>query len=283
MRRTFHAICPMAWAFAAVSLMFIKKLCGDAMRTLFILLLIATTAFGQCKPYDNFFDDSERGWFYSELCEVEDNKTDNFTILPTKVTIPWEMLDQIDPDDTQKIEGQSRKIAMMYPDDYNMIEYKRIISWMTKKSDAYSRADTRIKTLYPDTVDFALNVPTNLWAKDQQMMNNSKLQDETLNKYTDKVGLIVFATETCPYCKEQTAIMDMLKNDYGYEYTYLYISEAPNTAAEFKVQTVPDIFMVADLDGEAVWQRISTGLTSYTDLKQALLLGLGGIYESTIY
>jgi thiol-disulfide isomerase/thioredoxin len=250
-------------------------------RILIFVLIAGSSSYAVCKPYnDDFFSETNRGWFFYEICETKkDNATkdnETYSFIPETVTIPWNVLDKIDPDDIQAIETKNRKIALMYPTDGNLIEYKRLIAWMTNKSTVYSRADTRVRTLYPETSDYAMSIPTNIWAKDQQRVNTRQLRADTLKKYVDKVGVIVFATEECPYCREQKSIMDMLSQEYGYTYDYLYISNVPNTAIEFNVTTVPDIFMIYknEVNGEAVWQRISTGLTSYPDLIKGILRGL---------
>jgi conjugal transfer pilus assembly protein TraF len=246
---------------------------------LLLILLSAVTAFAGCKPYDEFYRDAERGWFWYEICpeDATDNDTEEtpkYRYIPQKVYIPWEELDKIDPDDINKIETENRKIAMMYPDDYNLIEYKNLIAWITNKSTVYSRADTAVRTKYPETVEFALNKPTNTWAQDIASLENKRLTKETLGKYVETIGLVVFATETCPYCAKQQNIMEMFKRDYEIEYRYAYISESPEIAAQFGINTVPDIFILAEIEGKPVWQRISTGLTSYDELEKAVFLGL---------
>jgi glutaredoxin len=244
-----------------------------------LLFTLSAVAYAACKPYEAFYKDSDRGWYFYEICPEEiDNTTEaekpKYRYIPQKVTIPWDELDKIDPDDISQIEIESRKISMMYPDDYNLIQYKTLVAWMTNKSDAYSRADTAVRAQNPNTVEYALNKPTNLWMEDILSIEKKKQTEETLKNYVDTVGLVVFATETCPYCARQKPIMEMLKEEHNIDYRYAYISESPEIAAQFNVSTVPDIFILAQIEGKPVWQRISTGLTSYPDLKQALFLGL---------
>jgi glutaredoxin len=250
-----------------------------------IVFIFCLSAYAECKPYDRFYSDAERGWFYYEICPEDevDNATEDekpkYRYVPQKTSIPWDELDKIDPDDIAQIEIDNRKVVMMYPNENNLVDYKNLISWMTNKSTEYSRADTAVTAQHPETVEYALNQPTNTWMRDISLIEKERLTNETLDKYVETVGLVVFATETCPYCAKQKAIMEMLKEEHDIDYRYAYISESPEIAARFNISTVPDIFILAEIGDEPVWQRISTGLTSYPDLLQAVFLGLSSLGE----
>lgn len=257
-------------------------------RHIFVLVFMPALVFADstCKPFESFYKDSHRGWFYREEC-VQDNQTapekatantprQDYRIMPDTVEIPWGLLNKIDPSDiAEKIEPEARKISMVNPSEHNVTEYSKLVAFIVERSSAWSSATQYATTTNPaGTFPYMASMPTNIWARDAMATAKATRKSNILAEYSDKAGFMVISSPTCPYCTEQVEIMEYFKNDYGWNYMMADINEAPELAGALDIRTIPDIFIVVDRNGEAVWQRIATGLTTQSELESAVIYGL---------
>ncbi|MDR0453837.1 MAG: conjugal transfer protein TraF [Deferribacteraceae bacterium] len=87
----------------------------------------------------------------------------------------------------------------------------------------------------------------------------------TLKANKSEYGLIYFYSTTCAYCVQQTPLIQMFQERYGWEIEAVDINEKPNVAASFQVEITPTIKMV---DRNRNVFPISNGVITLPDMEE---------------
>jgi conjugal transfer pilus assembly protein TraF len=240
-----------------------------------------------CRPTsDYYYGDRERGWFYSEspCVQVDQNATQSkssagvlkkkYKLIPKKVEIPWDIIDEIDPEEIAKMERDSQKIAIMYPTDHNVKEHRLLQRYVVKKSVAYAKSGDRLGRSDTELAAWRSEVPNSAFKRDVKSRELHKKSEDVLWDYSQKAGLVVITQPNCVYCEKQIPILNMLKQETGFTYKEVDMTQAPAIVTKLGVARTPDIFLVFNKNGKAKWQRVASGLNSLDEMKQAVLMGL---------
>jgi len=244
------------------------------MRGLISLCLLTGIVWGMCQDSGDFFNERERGWFWKEVCvekEKEDKKEEK---PPTKVVVPWHKLDEMSPDEVKELVEKAKSIAIMHPTYENVREYKKLLLWIAQKAKEYAKVDYLVSMTDPEIASWLADRPHTPYARKAHLKVKKQRIEEILKRYKDKAGLVVFKKEGCPYCERQKPIVKLFQERYGWEVKWVDVSEFPNTATKLQVRAVPDIFLVLNRDGKAMWQRIGTGLQTLGRLTEGVIWGL---------
>lgn len=272
-------------------------------RTLPSLLLasvLVSTLYGAidsdgCRSVkDYYYGERERGWFWNEApCtprpkdenktaskkNESDDKYSKYKLIPKKVDIPWEIIDQIDPEQIAEMERTAQKTALMYPTDHNVKEHRMLQRFAVKKSIAYAKAGDQLGRADRDLAEWRSDVPTSSIARTVSAQKKYSDMGEILRNYSEKAGLVVVTQQGCGYCEKQIPILDTLKMETGFTYKNVDISQIPVAAQRLGVANTPDIFLVLNKGGKAEWRRVASGLNTLSELKQSIVLGLYGLGE----
>lgn len=230
------------------------------------------------------------GWFwYQQDCEPkeeiekeeEEEKKEEWKILPEKANIPFDILDKIDPDEiAKKIEPEARKVSIMYPTEENIMAYRKLVNWIASKASNYAFIDEQVRVSNPNlmpNLEFSRNSPFKenfVNAKVKEMNNN------TLLKYKNNAGLVIYVSENCSFCQQQKPIIKWFQEKYEWNILYKELSQSPKDILNFNISVTPDIFIVLKNNkGEVKYQRIATGLTVLSDLEKMALRGLAYLGE----
>ena len=255
------------------------------MKRLISFLLLTSLGFAVCSPTKNFFHERERGWFWKEVCKEEtqeehkEEKKEEPLKLGTEVKIPWDKIETMHPDEIRKIQKEAQAIAIMHPTYENVKEYKKLMMWISEKSREYAKMDYLVSKTESQISSYLAERPSAPWARRAYFKTKFKNMEEIIAKYKDKAGLVIFETATCPYCKRQKPIIKRFTEKYGWEVKWVEITERPVAARRLQVNTVPDIFLVLNREGKAVWQRIATGLQTLSSLEKQIIWGLYNLKE----
>lgn len=253
--------------------------------------LLAYSVKDGCRPSsDNYYADRERGWFWSESpCVKQETNSSSqnntgtpkkqYKLIPKVVQIPWEIIDQIDPEQIAEMERESQKIALMYPTDRNVKEHRLLQKYVVKKSVAYAKTGDRLGRSDTELATWRAEMPNAAFKRDVKTRESYKKSEDVLQSYAQKAGLVVITKQGCGYCERQIPILNMLKEETGFTYKEVDMSEAPTAVMNLGVATTPDIFLVLNQGGKARWQRVASGLNSLGEIKQAILVGLKTLGE----
>jgi len=249
-----------------------------------LLTFGVTLGANQCDIDDNFLKDRESGWFWGEVCIDEPSYEENssvkqqYAFLPKKVEIPWEILDKIDPDDIAELENISKKIAILYPTQENIKEYKLLQKWISDKSFAFMSANMLVAKSDTDISKWVAQTPVgSRLALTQARIDRKKGIEKSIKQYKDSVAIVVMSDKNCPYCQEQIPILREFQELYGIKYIVKEIDVIPNAVRKLGVSALPDMFLVFNENNKPVFQRLASGLQPLSTLEIAFLMALDAI------
>lgn len=252
-----------------------------------LLLLIGLAFSGQvCRPHKNFYEDRERGWFWKEVC-VEEKKEEKkeqkpketakqeekpkYRFLPTRVQIPWDIIDRLSPEDIQKIEQEARHIALMYPTRENILEHMRLIRWIREKSVKYAKLSEYY--MRQDPV-LAYDKPTAVPMKDALLVYRERERKKVLDRFADRMGLVVVMRQDCFECPGMQQVLELAKKEWKWDYRIVYAETHPNLVQRLGTQNYPDIFLVVNEKGYPRFIRIGSGYMTLNQLEDSLFMTL---------
>lgn len=260
--------------------------------TFFLLMAIfAALLQGECKQPKQFWQDRERGWFYKDYCEpVQDANTtkpaNQSKSEPTKlkhlskqVSIPWNKLDDMHPDDLKALNDEATNIAFMYPTKENLKSFRMYQKWYTDKADRFAKLAGYERRSDPELASWAAEVPTSGIARGVEISEGLREKAQIINSFANVAGIVVVTQQGCGYCERQMPLLEKLKQETGMSYKEVDKDNRPMVAAKLGVATTPDIFLVVTRNGQPKWQRIGSGLLTFNELKQAVLFGLYALGE----
>lgn len=261
--------------------------------TLLVSLFVSVNAYSSnCVEPDKGFRNNApgRGWFWGQqVCEpVKDNETvaaremdkeeqqkEEWKILPKTANIPWEILDTLDPDEiSQKIEPEAKKVAVMYPTEENILNYRKLSNWIFDKAKTFTTADTQVRVENPNIVEAAITGPTSRVRRTINYLYKEENQQEVLKLYADRAKLVVYTRDNCKYCIAQRPLLQRFNQVFGWEIMERRLEDNPEEMIMLNIEYTPDIFIILNTHQGVKYQRIATGLTQYTDLVQAAINGL---------
>lgn len=277
-------------------------MCNIRLLILLVLLSYSSTVYANivCVEPDKGFRNNAagRGWFWGQqVCKPKDNETeqviqnepkeDNKTewkILPKTANIPWDILDQLDPDEiANKIEPEAKKVAIVYPTDENIMAYRKLSRWMVSKAKAYTARDVQVKTENPMLVPEALIAPTSEYKTREVIFQQNRAKEKILADYKESAKIVVYSRSGCSFCSAQRPILEAFASEYGWEIIERDINKNYTEAVRFNVEVTPDMFLLYNSPNGIQYQRIATGLTSLPDLVLAVINGFKYLGEDVDY
>jgi len=262
-------------------------------RAAALLLLLSAAVVAEvrevCPKLKPFYSDAGRGWYWGEECvTVEDSNETNATAppqsrryrhIPKRVSIPWREIDRIDPRDIAKIEEEARSIAIAYPTDENVAEWKRLTKYIYEKAFRFTTAQSAVTRTDTELARWASEVPVTEYAISAYRSSASRKKKELIERYRERAGLVVIVQKGCDYCVRQMPILEMFREETGMHYKIVDMHALPTAVAKLGVSRTPDIFLVLKKDGRAMWQRIASGLNTKKELEDAVVFGLYALRE----
>ncbi len=242
---------------------------------------------GEIGSYWNNTNGSGWFWYQKECIKEESNSENNiekkeeFKTLPKKAKIPWDILDNLDPDEiAQKIEPEARKVSIMYPTEENITAYRQLVNWIANKAIVYTNKDEQIRTTNPTLMPDLEYFRESPYKEKFVIAKINEISKNTLLKYKNNAGLVIYVSQSCSFCEQQKPIINWFQEKYGWNILYKEISHSPSDILRFNINITPDIFIVLkNKNGEVKYQRIATGLTVLSDLEKFALKGLSYLGE----
>jgi len=246
---------------------------------LLLLLLVGVVFAQECKPAKNFYEDSQRGWFWKEYCppkeekkEVKkEEKKEEYKLAPLEVKIPWHILDRLHPDEIQKIEKEARAIAIMYPTRHNVLEHMKLTRWIRDRSVKYARLADYYMRQDPN---LSYDIPTALPMTDALIVYRQRERKKVFEKYAKTMGLLVVENEGCFECPGFRLVLEDFKKRYGWDYLVVQAERHPNLVARLGSSNFPDIFLVINEKGYPKHFRVGSGYKVFSQLEDAIILTL---------
>lgn len=196
--------------------------------------------------------------------------------IPTTTDVPWPILDKLHPDEIVALETQTKNIAVMYPSNENILEYKKLQHFISNKALGFTDSNYLITKKDPEISNWASS--TSMKSRIEittKRETETKEQISVIQKHKDKMIILVATLPTCPYCEKQIPLLQKFKNDYDVEYKEIDISKNKEFGIKYQVQKTPDLFLLyKNNNGEPQMTRFGNGLHTIQDLRSGVLAGL---------
>lgn len=186
--------------------------------------------------------------------------------------VPWAHVMTMHPDDFQKLMEEQLKHAVQDPSDQKRVDdYVALQMVAINRAEQFQQAWARTLTRYPALDPTAQRPPTRVASQVALHIKMEGMQ-RVIVEMREKMGILVFTRPDCPFCLQQAEIMETFAQKWGWEHVQaIDITRYPFLSDEYGVSLVPDIFLVANLDGEVQRRRLRAGLTTVSELEAGLM------------
>jgi len=255
-------------------------------------------------PYhgdESFYKGSDWGWFYGENCRWIEGKilTSKRQIQKKekkhqKESIPWDRLTDdkylstLTANQFKQLYEKVRQIAVMDPAKEHIHAYVHMTDFMRRKALIFAHAVSDFILENP-VYDMQKETGTTSWAYRFSFKVRQRERDAFLKNLKDRAGLYFFVSANCPYCKEQSKIINWFIADY--EWNVISVASdfcaqeypdcmvAPELFEVFNVQYTPSIYLIYRQKDKPLIFPVANGLTDYGTLKARIYYYLKKIKE----
>lgn len=274
-----------------------------AVSTLCIVLtcqlsLAAETNDTACRPVrDQFYSDRERGWYFKEYCipkkpeepKKKVAKEPKHAEKPDRPEINWariqdpKYLDKLTAEEFRKLFEQAKEEVVYNPSKGKMLAYLKMQDYMREKSLTFSYVWRDVLLENPE-LDQTVKNPGSNYGAIAKTKIESKEKKALLTEMADTVGLFFFVAGDCPYCHEQTNIVNMLMADYGLTvrtvsqdychnvFTNCSVDSGGALFSTFGIKATPTLLAVfKGQDDKPVFQPVATGIVTLDDIVTRLV------------
>lgn len=236
----------------------------------------------KCDDSTEYYVDSERGWYFREVCKEipKDNESSekSFIALQKDFKIPWDKLDEMDPSEIDQLHNIALKIAVQNPDDpEKVIEHKKLLKWIVTRAIDYQTTHDQVVRTNTELSKWASARPTSSIGRKELILKKRLLREKYLEDYRNQAGLAIITQPRCSACKAQKPILKRFSERTGWSYAEFNIYSIPASVKKLGVSTTPDIFLIFNDNGKALWQRIASGMQTELQIEEAIMFGLNNL------
>ncbi len=179
-----------------------------------------------------FFDESKQGWFWYEdpaepegvwlpptpLVPVPPKVHDSRQLKEALKQLPLETVntDELPSEWLKALLSAKREAALDRPTEHTVKDY--IIVHRASFARAQKFTDVWNWVMYTNPeLDFASQNPTSTLGHQVYAELKEQEQEQLLRQASESVGLYFFFTSTCPYCQEQSRLLKVFTDTYGFK------------------------------------------------------------------
>lgn len=248
--------------------------------------------YGLCRPLSkNFYEDSERGWFYGEECDYEkieefikkkeslakSQKDKEKSSLDVTKADDREYLSTLTAEEVRQLFNKVLDEASVKPTYENVKRVVTMIDFMRRKAVKFARVWQHVLA-GEEELDIRSKIPTTpRYRRTQLILKEKKRLYLFTQKMKKNTAFFVFVSGSCPYCHKQMEDVHRIIATSGI--TVKVISKdfcpgdfpncqvAPKMFERFAVHVTPTIVMVVrNQEGKAEFYPISRGLATYAEI-----------------
>jgi len=233
-----------------------------------VALLVSVGLLSNPASSDQYFKDSQRGWYWYEEPESEQEAVEAPVIMPPKIVSPPS------PREILKKQGEAWENALaetiLDPSVENYRKYLQLTAQIQEQSQGFAKGLQRAAWVTPE-LDYRLQSPSQpsaIMTKNHQQVQNN---EQELFKLSKANGILFFFRGDCPYCHKMAPILKRFSDRY--QFTIIPVSMDGGVLPEFpypkqnydmgkklNVSAVPALFLV-----NPDTNRVSTIGYGYTD------------------
>lgn len=224
-----------------------------------------------------FYKGHAAGWHWYEDPSVEVEKLEEKEVAKKEDAVPNDPVIQMKAL-RATIESTLDK-AILYPTDTNVKNYIALQNRLSNQSSLFANVWQKVLLENP-SLNYALIHPTNSLAKQVDLDNQHKMEEEAIAKLAKEGGLFFFYSSSCSYCRKFAPMLKNFSTKYKISIIPItldgqFLPEFPNSeidkgqASKFNVTVEPSLFAVNPYTGKAY--PVSQGLISEYDLRKRIL------------
>jgi conjugal transfer pilus assembly protein TraF len=243
--------------------------------SLILLLLGASSAFAE----NRFYNDRERGWYYRECINCEEQDKPKETKKLTKPLSEMDSKQVLDTLESVQKELQVRQARFtLEPTVENarsFLDYQRL---MFKNGTEAGEAMQTAIIKYP-YLDSRIENPIHSQAIKVQTIEQDKANDLKIKEFAQQFKLLYFFKGDCPYCHEFQPVLENVRQNYGFEVEAISSDGAKHSnfltridnglTAKLNITTYPTI--IAYNSQNDIYLPVSRGFMPETDFKLNIL------------
>lgn len=226
----------------------------------------------------NYYDDPRtcRGWFCYEDSQhpPELNPRENTPPDPPAVPgrIDFDRAWTMPPEELKKHINQALSWAQENPDDeQRMLAYLSLQGIAMRRAKRFQEAWSRALLRYPILDETVQRSPTQLGTSLEVIAEREERQT-SITEMREQTGLLFFYSPGCPYCHKEKGILESFLKKWDWKhFTAINIQERPDLADQYKVMTVPDLWVVGNTSRGLLQERLKSGLAEHADIERGLL------------
>jgi Thiol-disulfide isomerase and thioredoxins len=232
------------------------------------------------KSKNGNFKGSKEGYFFykdpTEEEKVEEKKEKKPKKLPFSEgsfngTIPWNRVKDMHPTELRVLLDDVKNYAIQKPTEERLLAYMTLQTMAMEKATAFQETWGEVLQQNPILNENAKR-PASGFVTNMLVVEERDELAKAVEHMKEEMGIVFFYTDNCPYCDKQKEILQ----NFGERREWVNIvgvniTQEPEIGKEFKVQLVPDMWVVGNVDGEIKKRRLSAGLSSQKQIEKGVL------------
>lgn len=205
-----------------------------------------------------------RGWYCYE--------PDAADAVEEAPAIDWEAVWTMKPDSLRTLINEALSFAQTDPtDETRMLDYIKLQGVAMRRAKSFQEAWGDVLLKYPILDATVQRAPTQ--AGTTAFVTAEKEDRATaIQDLKGQMGLIYFYSPSCRYCQEQLTILQSFAEKWSWaNISAVNVDGRPDVVAEYGIQTVPDLWVAGNFQGETYQRRLRSGLTQHGDIERGLL------------
>ncbi|MHA6767749.1 conjugal transfer protein TraF [Sphingobium ummariense] len=228
------------------------------------LLLTAGPACAQTAPV-SAVDRTARGyWWYETPKSSADDEAQDETV-PKPVIPPMVELAKWSPPRIAKLIVEQRDYAATVLTIDAVADFWRLQDFARRKARAFAGVTQLAMLTHPELNAKAAN-PMVGEARDALGAQKDQVRRQYLRAHAGEFALVMFARESCGYCKVQWPIVQRFQDDMGWQVSLMDLDRRPDLKQRFGVEVTPTTMVIRR--GSPQRMVIAAGVETYPNLAQ---------------
>ena len=210
-----------------------------------------------------------RGWYcyesFSEPVEPPEERSKEFLV-------DWNAVWTLEPEKLRELINNAMSHAQVDPsDEERMLTYMKLQGVAMRRAKYFQEAWGEVLLKYP-VLDATVSRSPTQAGTTAEVVAEREDRAVAISQLKETMGLVYFYSPSCRYCQQQHGIVDAFAHKWGWKnVTAVNIDQNTAVIDQYGIQSVPDIWVVGQFNGELVQRRLHSGLTEHADIERGIL------------
>ena len=217
----------------------------------------------------SFWDDARRGWFITKSCFFDSDEPREEE-KEMDISIDWDGFKKLTAKEMNEFIEELKDYAVTYPSKLNVQHYMTAQKIAAGKAKVFMTAWMDVLRDHP-ALDETVKRPPSSFVSFNLANAKGRAVDAIVKELATnlEVGLVFFYSRDNYYAAIQVPIFNRFLEKTGWRpYKFIDVEENPLAAANFGIETVPEIWLAAK-DGRKV--RVTAGVRTMDVIKEKIV------------